>query len=162
MRKAYMGLAACLFTFLVSIQPSALCAPPSPAAEPAARADHAAWMTELLRLHNAERAKDHKGELKIDDKLSAAAQDYAEYLDRNGKFSHTADGKGPGSRVSAKGFRWRAVGENIAKARTQPATVVRLWMHSPGHKANILNSKFKNVGFGRSGSIWVVDFGTPR
>ena len=99
-------------------------------------------------------------------KLSAAAKDYAEFLARTGKFGHTENGS-PGQRIKKQGYSYRADGENIAKGQPTAESVVNAWMHSSGHRANILNKGFKDVGFGvardpKGRMVWVTDFGTPR
>jgi uncharacterized protein YkwD len=51
------------------------------------------------------------------------------------------------------------LGENLAKGFTTPQGVLDGWMASPGHKANILNKNFSEVGFGISGTYWSQSFG---
>lgn len=118
---------------------------------------------ELLRLHNKERARENRSALQLNDKLTAAAQKYAERLARENKFSHTVGG-GMSDRVRAEGYRFRSLGENIAKGQSTPASAVKSWMHSPGHRANILGKGYRDVGFGvaRDGGslVWVADFGS--
>ena len=120
----------------------------------------------LLALHNAQRAKQGAKPLVLNAKLSAAAKDYAEFLARTGKFGHTENGS-PGQRIKKQGYSYRADGENIAKGQPTAESVVNAWMHSSGHRANILNKGFKDVGFGvardpKGRMVWVTDFGTPR
>jgi len=127
------------------------------------RLSHEATIEQLLNLHNARRATDGAPALTINAKLQSAAQDYAEYLAKSGKFSHTADGS-PGSRVKQAGYKYHAVGENIAKGQSTPSAVVSGWMHSDGHRKNILNKHYREVGFGvakdkKGRTVWVTDFG---
>lgn len=117
----------------------------------------------LLDLHNAQRSKEGAPPLRIDPKLTAAAQAYAEFLARTGKFSHNADG-GPGSRIKENGYKGGAYGENIARGQRSPDSVVDGWMHSEGHRKNILNKSYHDVGFGyavgaKGQIVWVTDFG---
>lgn len=112
----------------------------------------------LLKLHNRERAKAKRGALRMNSQLNAAAQKYAEYLHRTGKFSHSAKGT-LSSRIRAEGYRFRVAGENIAKGYRSPSAAVKGWMRSSGHRRNILNSRYRDVGFGVAGNVWVVDFG---
>jgi uncharacterized protein YkwD len=90
-----------------------------------------------------------------------AAKDY---------FGHTdSRGRNGGQRLAAFGYAWRGWGENIAAGyRTWHGAIVG-WENSPGHRANLLNPSFREVGLGRAydassryGSYWVADFGTPR
>ena len=52
-------------------------------------------------------------------------------MNQHNKFSHTADGRSPGQRITAMGYKWSACGEIIAKGYSTPASVVRGWMNSP-------------------------------
>ncbi len=64
-------------------------------------------------------------------------------------FDHTAlDGRSPGDRIAAAGYEAWSWGENIAAGYTSPQSVVDGWMNSPGHRANILNSGFCDIGVG--------------
>ena len=122
-----------------------------------------ATLEQLLELHNKNRAAEGASALALNEKLTTAAQSYAEYLARTGKFSHSADGS-PGSRIKAAGYKYHAVGENIAKGQTSAESVVKGWMHSEGHRKNILSKRYKEVGFGfakddKGRMVWVTDFG---
>ena len=62
-----------------------------------------------------------------------------------------------GERATAEGYHWRSVGENIAGGDRSVETVVRDWMDSPGHCANIMNPEFTEIGLAcveRSRSTW--------
>ncbi|RMI30185.1 CAP domain-containing protein [Nocardia stercoris] len=83
-----------------------------------------------------------------------------------GFFSHTdPDGTDPGDRIAAAGYTWQAYGENIAQGQADANAVVTAWMNSPGHRANILNCGFTQIGIGiadgSGGPWWTQDFGTP-
>lgn len=116
-------------------------------------------VNELLRLHNQDRAWGGLSPLRLNSRLMASAQGFADYLERTGQFSHDADGRSPGQRITAQGYHPLAWGENIARGFYSPASVTGAWMNSPGHRANIMNGKYRDVGFGISGSYWVADFG---
>ena len=120
----------------------------------------------LLVLHNAQRAKQGAKPLALNVKLTAAAKEYAEFLARTGKFGHSEEGS-PSQRIKKQGYSFRAMGENIAKGQGTAESAVNSWMHSDGHRANIINKKFKEVGFGvardpKGHMVWVADFGTAR
>ena len=51
-------------------------------------------------------------------------------------------------RSRADGYDWRAIGENIAEGQFSVAEVMDTWMHSPGHRRNILDPGFKELGVG--------------
>ena len=87
-------------------------------------------------------------------KLARAAHRHARDMARRGYFAHRrAGGPSLGSRVRAAGFRGRNVREAIAYgcgSLSTPASIVRAWMNSPGHRA-ILLSRRSRVGIGVSG-----------
>jgi len=92
--------------------------------------------------------------------LRKAAQDYAERMAKEGFFSHTSpDGGTPWQRIAAAGYTGRTLGENIARGFSSAEAVMRAWMGSSGHAANVLNPAFTHIGVGISGTVWVVDFG---
>jgi uncharacterized protein YkwD len=83
----------------------------------------------------------------------------------NNYFDHTSlDGRQLGDRVTNSGFSWHAVGENIARGAATPSEVVKRWLKSPGHRANILKCTFTHIGVGEApgskGPYWTQDFGT--
>jgi uncharacterized protein YkwD len=55
--------------------------------------------------------------------------------------------------------RYYNIGENIAMDQTSPAEVVRDWMNSPGHRANILDPTYVYIGVGYCNDYWVQQFG---
>ncbi|MEU7738449.1 sigma-70 family RNA polymerase sigma factor [Streptomyces griseus] len=133
--------------------------PPAPA--PQAPAGTAGQVTDLV---NAERAKEGCGPVTVNDQLNTAAQRHSADMEANDYFSHTSqDGRDPGDRITAAGYRWSTYGENIAKGQQTPADVMRSWMDSPGHRANILNCSFKEIGVGKQnsggGPVWTQVFG---
>lgn len=122
--------------------------------------------TELLNLHNKERKKQKLGALSMNDLLTSAAQDYAEFMAESGKFGHNEQGT-PEERVKATGYEAAAGGENIAWGLPSAARVFREWMKSEHHRDNVLTADFTEVGFGiatnANGDVyWVANFGAPR
>ncbi|MEW2359439.1 CAP domain-containing protein [Spirillospora sp. NPDC029432] len=104
---------------------------------------------QVVALTNAERRKKGCSALTIDGRLQNAAQRHSADMVARGYFSHSSpSGKGPGDRITAAGYRWSTYGENIAAGQPTPASVVSSWMNSSGHRANILNCSFKNIGIG--------------
>ncbi|MEV0523807.1 sigma-70 family RNA polymerase sigma factor [Streptomyces sp. NPDC050439] len=119
---------------------------------------------QVTRLANAERAKSGCGPLTLNSKLDDAAQGHSDDMAERDFFDHTnPDGKDPGDRVTAAGYKWTTYGENIAAGQRTPAAVMDSWMNSSGHRANILNCSFKEIGVGyRQGSggpWWTQNFG---
>lgn len=102
------------------------------------------------------------------DALFSAAARHARDMADNNYFSHTSlDGRTLGQRVTAEGYNWRAVGENIAAGPGSVSAVMQGWLDSPGHCRNIMGSVFTEVAVScvaRSGSrygrYWVMVLGT--
>ncbi len=62
-------------------------------------------------------------------------------------FSHTgSNGSSAGQRATAAGYVWRTWGENIAAGQPTVANVMAGWMASPGHCANLMNARFRDIG----------------
>ncbi|MGW6392623.1 CAP domain-containing protein [Streptomyces sp. NPDC055103] len=118
---------------------------------------------QVLSLVNAERAKAGCGPLTANATLADAAQGHSDDMAARDFFDHTnPDGDGPGERVTASGYPWSTYGENIAKGQSGPEQVMEAWMNSPGHRANILNCDFKEMGTGvhtEGGPYWTQVFG---
>jgi uncharacterized protein YkwD len=102
--------------------------------------------------------------LRRNGKLNRSAQTWTNVMVDDRAFSHGADFA---SRISAVGFDWSQVGENIATGFRTPAGVVRAWMASTGHCQNILNPMFREIGIGvdlgeampHDRGTWTMDFG---
>jgi uncharacterized protein YkwD len=139
-------------------------AAPEPTTEPTG---NAALEAEVVRIVNTERAKAGCAALTADDRLTAAARGHSADMAARGYFSHTTpEGVEFSTRITSAGYRWSGAGENIAKGQRTPADVMTSWMNSAGHKANILNCGFKNIGVGvaadATGSlVWTQDFASP-
>ncbi|MFI6417324.1 CAP domain-containing protein [Streptomyces sp. NPDC050842] len=118
---------------------------------------------QVVALVNAERAKAGCGPLSANATLTKAAQGHSEDMAARDFFDHTnPDGDGPGERVTAAGYPWSTYGENIAMGQSTPEDVMDSWMNSPGHRANILNCSFKEIGIGihsEGGPYWTQVFG---
>jgi len=109
--------------------------------------------------------------LRWNDTLAGASLRHAEDMARNNYFSHGGrDGSSPGVRAERSGYRYRAIGENIAGGpQMTPEVAVAGWIKSPGHCANLMNSVFTEMGAAfavdpRSelGVYWAQEFGAPR
>ncbi len=120
-----------------------------------------AYEQEVLDLVNAERAKYGLSALSADSKVQAAAEIRAEEI--KSVFSHTRpNGTKFSTALTQVGATFRGAGENIASGQRTPEQVVNAWMNSEGHRANILNEKYKYLGVGcvsKGGSYaWVQIF----
>ena len=104
----------------------------------------------LVELTNTERVRAGMAPLEGDARLSQAAQLEANQLADIGQFAHVlpeAPYPTPSDRLAAAEYRWRSYGENIASGH-RADVVMRRWMESPGHRANILSEKFTEIGIG--------------
>jgi uncharacterized protein YkwD len=143
-------------------------------------ADLEAVRAAALCLVNRERAANGAGALTLNEDLDRAAREHSESMAAGGYFEHTAPG-GDGFLRRLQDFGYLTstrvlynVGENIAWGSLQdatPASVVAAWMASPGHRANMLNPEFRDIGIGivprlpsslgagASGAMYTEDFG---
>ena len=104
-----------------------------------------AYADEVIRLVNIERAKYGLTALTKNDKATLAADLRAKEIPSY--FSHTRpDGRSCFTAAGDVGLSYRSAGENIAYGQRSPEEVVRAWMNSEGHRANILSSNFKEIG----------------
>ncbi|MFE0464292.1 CAP domain-containing protein, partial [Kitasatospora sp. NPDC058965] len=143
---------------------------PSPSPAPTRRDSGtptvAGWAQQVLDLVNTQRAQHGCGAVTANSKLQQAAQHQSDDMAARNFFDHTnPDGAGPQQRIDAVGYQWSSWGENIARGQADPGTVMDSWMNSPGHRANILNCSFKELGvgihLGPGGPWWTQDFGSP-
>lgn len=88
--------------------------------------------------------------LKQNSLLDAASEGHSANMASRDFFAHCDLDtlSGPGSRVTAAGYPWVALGENIAAGYSTPASVMAGWMGSPGHRANILSGSYSEIGVG--------------
>ncbi|MFG2352429.1 CAP domain-containing protein [Streptomyces sp. NPDC048521] len=143
---------------------SASAAPVAPSA-PKPTATASGVSAEIVRLVNAERAKAGCQALTLNSTLTEAAQAHSADMAAHQNMSHTgSDGSSPGDRITRAGYVWSSYGENVAYGYATAEQVMAGWMSSPGHRANILNCGFKEIGVGlaQPNSYWTQDFGTAR
>lgn len=85
----------------------------------------------------------------------------------------STDGSQPEYRMTRAGYDWSTSAENVAAGYSSPERVVKAWMISPGHRANILNCRLQDTGVGYyymendNGNFnyhhyWTQDFAIPR
>lgn len=104
---------------------------------------------EVIRLVNAERAKKGLGMLKANWQLSRVARYKSQDMVNKNYFSHTSPTYGsPFKMMESFGLKFSAAGENIAYGQRTPAEVMNAWMNSPGHRSNILNPTYNQIGVG--------------
>lgn len=126
----------------------------------------------LLRFTNQQRVAFEKSPLTINSALSQAAQNKAHDMAVRNYWSHnTPDGQEPWIFFDNVGYKYEKAGENLAYGFKSSSDTVSGWMNSPGHRANILNGDYQEVGFGfanvenynASGpeTIVVAEYGRP-
>lgn len=144
------------------------------------RANGALVQAAVLCLVNSQRALARLPALRVNPTLAAAANIHGLQLVRSGDFSHYGpSGSSPLDRARAAGYRpcrgrGCLVGENLAwgvRAGATPAVIVRGWMTSPEHRANILRPDFRDTGVSvipatptrtrMRGGTYTEDFGAP-
>ncbi len=107
----------------------------------------------LLSLTNTERIQGGLGRLTSNSKLAQAAQAKANDMALRDYWSHvTPDGKQPWSFIIASGYEYQSAGENLAYGFDTSSETINGWMNSPDHRANIMKSNYKEVGFGVANS----------
>jgi uncharacterized protein YkwD len=135
----------------------------------------------ILCMLNRERGTRHLPPLRRNARLAAAANGHSRDMVRRRYFAHTAPGRVTFVRRIARARYARSgaakLGENLAWGMGDPAApsaVVDGWMHSPEHRANILDPAFRSIGIGiaagvpvatasaaaASGATYTTDFGS--
>lgn len=134
-----------------------------------ATAQTPSFQQQILQLVNAERKKVNAPPLTLNSKLNQAAQNHTNDMVAKRYFSHTSpSGSTMVSRVNAVGYSYRTIGENIAAGKASPNDTMIQWMNSAGHRKNILNPSFKELGVGYAPSndqyrhYWTQVFGAAR
>jgi uncharacterized protein YkwD len=102
--------------------------------------------------------------------LLTAATGHSADMAKNNYFSHTSqDGRTFDKRITAAGYSWSTVGENIAAGQTSVQSVMTSWINSPGHCQNLMNPNFRDIGVAcvRNDAAsyrlyWTMDLGRSR
>jgi uncharacterized protein YkwD len=139
-------------------------------------ATNSAWAHAVLAELNEERASHGLRALKMTSKLVSAAHSHNLAMAKADSLSHQLSGEASlGSRISAAGYRWSAVAENVAYSTVRSQRGVldmqqMMYNEKPpddGHRDNILNERYVDVGIdvvsdSVHGKVWLVtDFGRP-
>lgn len=105
------------------------------------------FAAQVVKLVNEERVKAGLNPVTLNKEVASAALIRAKEIEVS--FSHTrTDGRMFGSVLTDNGIRFNRAGENIAWGQTSPEQVMEAWMNSEGHRANILNPNFTEIGVG--------------
>ncbi len=122
---------------------------------------------QLIALVNQFRIDNGMAPLLQNPLLSAAAQQFADFIASYSILSHTADGRTLDARAEAAGYSdWTTLGENLAGGYATAEEAFEAWLASAPHRHNILNPAFLETGVGCAwnadspyGYLWVQEFG---
>lgn len=105
---------------------------------------------EILKLVNVERKKVGLAPLTLEENLNKIAQTKVKLVIKEGKLNHLAGGyKTFGDFIKDNKISYLIAGENLATKTKTSEETMKLWMSSKGHRANILNPKFTQLGVAR-------------
>lgn len=126
----------------------------------------------IIERTNYERSQNSLAGLSESAELDVSAQTKANDILARQYFEHTSpDGKNVSDLVTATGYSYVRVGENLALGNfSDSLDVVTAWMNSPGHRANILDKSYEDIGIGVAYGnyqghqvvVAVQHFGRPR
>jgi uncharacterized protein YkwD len=128
-------------------------------------------VSDLLRYTNKKREENGASNLRLNAKLSSAAEKKAQDMFADGYWAHVApDGKEPWDFIISEGYDYIYAGENLAKNFSTSKEVVEAWFNSPSHKSNLIGKNYDEVGFavvngvmdGYETTLVVQMFGRPR
>src|SRR5262245_60393551 len=153
---------------VVFVTARVLCAQDKAKDAPAEKVELSAAEKTVLDLTNEERAKEKLPPLKPNPILIRVARAHSRNMAKQEKMEHELDGKKPHERTKEAGYKGGFIGENIAAGEEfPPKEVVKVWMGSKGHRENILNSTYTEIGIGIArndkGEVYYTQvFGKPR
>lgn len=124
-------------------------------------ADKKSFEEQVAALVNEQRAANGLQPLTLSTALSNAARTKSQDMHDNHYFAHESPTYGsPFDMLKSFGISYRAAGENIAMGYATPESVMNAWMNSSGHRANILNASYTQIGVGyvADGNYWTQEF----
>jgi uncharacterized protein YkwD len=165
-RRAFVAVLGLLVLASACVTPAS----PTEVPDPPAAGGTSEVATAIVQQTNAERANAGAPALRASARLNQAAQLHADQMARMGRLEHVLSGAQyprPEDRLAAAGYQWSSYAENVAMGQTSVAAVMDAWMHSSGHRANILSTSNTEigVGFARDAAgrpYYVQVFGRPR
>jgi len=112
--------------------------------------EHSADEVKVFEMTNDERKKEKVAVLVLNPALSKVARAHSENMAKQMKFEHKLDDKSPFDRLRDAGYKYAFAGENIAFGEENPslAMIMKSWMESKGHRANILQEEYTEIGVG--------------
>jgi uncharacterized protein YkwD len=160
--------------------PVAAPAPATPASPGDAGCSHPAAEAQAIELINRLRAAGATcgsqvlaptSPLNLDARLTGAAASHSADMVQRNHFSHTgSSGSTVGQRVTAAGYAWASVAENIAAGYPTVSAAIQSWIASPGHCANLMSANLRDAGLacvpGTASndyrSYWTLNLARPR
>ena len=130
-------------------------------ASPSDNTDNLSYAQQVTDLVNEQRAAYGLEPLTLNEELTNVAQLKSQDMHDNNYFSHTSPTYGsPFDMMTTFGISYSTAGENIAMGYATPEAVINAWMNSEGHRANILNSAYTQIGVGyvADGNYWTQEF----
>ncbi|HEX7017900.1 MAG TPA: CAP domain-containing protein [Patescibacteria group bacterium] len=127
--------------------------------------------SQVIEQTNAQRAQHGLPALTPNEKLSQAAMAKAQDMMADQYWAHTApDGTQPWAFIRQAGYSYKVAGENLARDFANGQDMMAAWMASPTHRANILNTRYTEIGIavlngtlqGYETTLVVQMFGTPQ
>lgn len=123
----------------------------TPGSSSCSPAGNSSYEATLIGLINDARQAQGLPPLSQQSQLTAAARVHSNDMACNDFISHTgSDGSRPADRVTAQGYSYSWVGENIFAGSSSPQTAFEWWMNSDPHRDNILHSSYTEIGIGYS------------
>ena len=123
----------------------------------------------VIRITNRMRRRNGVKPLKRSQLLTKAAQAHVDDMDTVGRYlgHDSSDGREMRDRINQVGYKWTYIAENAASGQGSAKDVVRSWMNSTGHRANLLNEEISEIGVGYAiddlsgATYWIQKFATP-
>jgi len=124
----------------------------------------------LLELHNQTRVNGYRCQLLKQKRaaplywntqLEAAALQHAKFMANRKRLSHKINGNAR-KRLKRVGYRWSALGENIASGFSDAKSTHNAWLNSANHCNNLMNKSFTEMGAARYQNYWVVILARPK
>lgn len=117
----------------------------------------------LLQEVNAFRMSQGRPPLRLEPRLNRAALWHSrDMLNRNQMGHSGSDGSDPGLRISRAGYRWRSYRENVGAGYMDVRQAVLGWIHSPGHRENLLADDVTQAGVGYADGPGMMGGNIPR
>tara|TARA_B100002051_G_scaffold273158_1_gene311392 strand:- start:3944 stop:4657 length:714 start_codon:yes stop_codon:yes gene_type:complete len=124
---------------------------------------------DVIKFTNKQRRKRGLDALEADKLLHQAAQGHVDDMEDVSQYlgHQSSDGRSLSDRIDEVGYQWRSIRENAASGQLSAKQVVKGWMNSPGHRANILSEDVTEIGIGfavddlTKETYWIQKFAAP-